>query len=232
VPPGDVHAQQSLAVLQTLHRFVLLVAAIALSFGPAYSFVAVHLLLSHRWSSTEAPVLLALYCLYLVFLAINGVTEAYTHAHMSSRELSAANGFLAAVALSQASAMLGARRLGFGCKALVMLDAASMAARIAYAYRYIRRSHAGKVGYFRDWVPAFRSWVALGLAAAAAHVSKKACDMQLEALDLANGPRLPRPLQLHIARGCGVLTVLLLVLFQTEHGLVRSVRALMKQHQA
>jgi oligosaccharide translocation protein RFT1 len=231
-PHGGSKIEQSVAMLQTLHRFVLLIAAVALVFGPAYAFAAVHLLLSHRWSSTEAPALLALYCIYLLFLAVNGVAEAYTHARMSSKELSAANGFLAAVTLTQAAAMVAARGLGLGCNALVVLDAASMAVRIVYAYRYIHRNCAGNVGKLSAWVPAAGSWAALGLTAAVLHASKVTCSVQLTSLDLAGGPRFLRPLQLHVARGLGILALLLLVLCWTERGLIRSVRALTKEHQA
>lgn len=38
-----------------------------------------------RWSETEAPRALAVYCLYILLLAINGILEAFVHAVADSR---------------------------------------------------------------------------------------------------------------------------------------------------
>jgi hypothetical protein len=217
---------RNLAVLQALHRFMVLVAAVAAVFGPNYSFTVVHILLSHRWSATEAPELLSTYSLLLVFLAVNGVTESYVHAHMSSKQLMRSNAFMAAVTVCQAAAIYAASFLGQNCHTLVLLDALSMAARIAYSYAFVWWLHRGVVGRLQAWLPARASGLALVVAFATLQTSKRA---MVAAWPLGE-EHLPRPLVVHAAVGAAVLGALLLMLLQTEHGLVRSICAVRKAH--
>lgn len=221
---------RNLPLLQALHRFVLLVAAVAAVFGPNYAFTAVHILLSWRWSASEAPALLASYSLFLSTLAVNGVTEAYAHARMSGAELARANGFLAVVTAAQAAAIVAARALGLGSHALVALDAASMVARIAYSYRFVWGLHGGAVGCVWLWVPSVGSCAALSLAFAGLCLSKARMQRGLASVDLAAGPRVPRAMLVHIGVGAAVLACLLAVLVATERALIARVRGAVKRH--
>ena len=42
------------------------------------------LVYGQRWSETEAPKALAVYCLYILLLAVNGILEAFVHAVANS----------------------------------------------------------------------------------------------------------------------------------------------------
>jgi oligosaccharide translocation protein RFT1 len=74
-------------VLTVMVKLVVLIGSFAAAFGPAYSFTVVHLLYGSRWSSTEMPALLSWYSTYILFLALNGVTEAFVHASVSGAEM-------------------------------------------------------------------------------------------------------------------------------------------------
>ena len=221
-----------LALLQTLHRMLIVVAALAAVFGPNYAFTAIHVLLSHRWSSTGAPDLLATYSLTLVLLALNGVTEAYTHARMSGAQLMRANVFMAAIAIAHAGAIWAAHTFDAAAEnahMLVLLDAASMAVRISYSYACIWRLHSGAVGTVQRWVPAPAT---LGLMAAAFAVLKLSAQRAAEQcamLDL-KGLRLPQPMLEHIAVGAAVLAALLAAIARTERALLHQMRQLTKPH--
>ena len=49
-----------------------LLGLLFVAFGPSYSWLLLHLLYGEAWSSTEAPDVLAAYCVYVLLMAING----------------------------------------------------------------------------------------------------------------------------------------------------------------
>ena len=73
--------------LKMLLRFVLLAALTILSFGYGYSHLALDLYGGRLLSSGAGPSLLRWYCLYVLLLAVNGVTECFFFAAMSQREV-------------------------------------------------------------------------------------------------------------------------------------------------
>ena len=62
-----------------------LAGLLAVAFGPAYTYMLLRLVYGQRWSETEAPKALAVYCLYILLLAVNGILEAFVHAVANSR---------------------------------------------------------------------------------------------------------------------------------------------------
>ncbi len=56
-----------------------------MAFGPTYTYMLLRLVYGQRWSETEAPRALAVYCLYILLLAVNGILEAFVHAVANSR---------------------------------------------------------------------------------------------------------------------------------------------------
>ena len=70
-----------------LLKFVLVVALVILSFGYSYSFLALDIYGGSLLSDGEGPTLLRLYCVYVLALAINGVTECFVFAAMSQEQV-------------------------------------------------------------------------------------------------------------------------------------------------
>ena len=69
-----------------------------MSFGPPYTYLLLRILYGQRWSDgTEAASALAAYCVYILFLAANGMLEAYLHAVSDGRQIMASNVVLVAV---------------------------------------------------------------------------------------------------------------------------------------
>ena len=66
-----------------LLKFVLLTALTILSFGYAYSHLALEIYGGSILSEGEGPTLLRWYCFYVLLLAVNGVTECFVFAAMS-----------------------------------------------------------------------------------------------------------------------------------------------------
>lgn len=70
-----------------LLRFVILVALTILSFGFPYSFLALDVYGGSLLSGGEGPGLLRWYCVYVLVLAVNGVTECFVFAAMSQTQV-------------------------------------------------------------------------------------------------------------------------------------------------
>ena len=86
---GDARAARR--TLRTVLRFAVLVGAAFVAFGPGYARAAVHVLYGAKYSRTAAPTVLAWYCVYILFLALNGTSEAFVHSVASERQLRANN---------------------------------------------------------------------------------------------------------------------------------------------
>uniref|UniRef100_A0A8C9KS10 Protein RFT1 homolog n=1 Tax=Panthera tigris altaica TaxID=74533 RepID=A0A8C9KS10_PANTA len=74
-------------VLESLLKLALLAGLTITVFGFAYSQLALDIYGGVMLSSGSGPVLLRSYCLYVLLLAINGVTECFTFAAMSKEEV-------------------------------------------------------------------------------------------------------------------------------------------------
>ena len=70
-----------------LLKFVLLVALTILSFGFSYSRLALDVYGGSLLSGGEGPMLLQWYCVYVLVLAVNGVTECFVFAAMSQDQV-------------------------------------------------------------------------------------------------------------------------------------------------
>ena len=69
--------------LGALLKLVLMVALVILSFGYAYSYLALNMYGGNLLSDGDGPTLLRSYCVYVLLLAVNGVTECFMFSAMS-----------------------------------------------------------------------------------------------------------------------------------------------------
>ena len=85
--PVEKQDQQAIPVvadtLSILLKLVLLIALVIVSFGYAYSYLALDIYGGNLLSGGTGPVLLKWYCVYVLLLAVNGVTECFVFATMS-----------------------------------------------------------------------------------------------------------------------------------------------------
>ncbi|CAF4908718.1 unnamed protein product, partial [Rotaria sp. Silwood1] len=70
-----------------LLRFVIIISLLVITFGIPYSRIFLYLYGGKNLSLSSGPILLRLYCIYILFLAINGITEAFSQATMSIKQL-------------------------------------------------------------------------------------------------------------------------------------------------
>ncbi|KAK9820818.1 hypothetical protein WJX74_008655 [Apatococcus lobatus] len=128
-------------LLSALTKLALLAGLTAVCFGPPYTYLLLRILYGRRWADgTEAAGALAAYCVYILFLAANGILEAYLHAVSDGRQIMASNVLLVAVsAVHLALSISLIRRLGV--VGLIVADGANMALRVLYCLWFI--AHTG-----------------------------------------------------------------------------------------
>uniref|UniRef100_S4R933 Protein RFT1 homolog n=1 Tax=Petromyzon marinus TaxID=7757 RepID=S4R933_PETMA len=130
-------------VLQSLLKLVLLIGVTVLTFGFSYSYLALDLYGGSLLSSSGAgPMLLRWYSAYVLFLALNGITECFVFAAMEQSEVDRYNMrllFLSVVFLVLSYALTRA----FGSVGFVLANCLNMALRLASSLKFI-------AAYFRD----------------------------------------------------------------------------------
>ncbi|XP_004464502.2 man(5)GlcNAc(2)-PP-dolichol translocation protein RFT1 isoform X5 [Dasypus novemcinctus] len=130
------------AVLESLLKLALLAGLTITVFGFAYSQLALDIYGGAMLSAGSGPVLLRSYCLYVLLLAINGVTECFTFAAMSKEEVDRYN--FTMLALSS-SFLLFSYLLTRWCGSVgfILANCFNMSMRITQSLRFIHRYYRG-----------------------------------------------------------------------------------------
>uniref|UniRef100_A0A8C0T3E3 Protein RFT1 homolog n=2 Tax=Canis lupus familiaris TaxID=9615 RepID=A0A8C0T3E3_CANLF len=131
------------AVLESLLKLALLAGLTITIFGFAYSQLALDIYGGAMLSSGSGPVLLRSYCLYVLLLAINGVTECFTFAAMSKEEVDRYN--FTMLALSSSFLVLSYLLTQWcGSVGFILANCFNMGIRITqslcFIHRYYRKS--------------------------------------------------------------------------------------------
>nr|XP_040145653.1 protein RFT1 homolog isoform X3 [Ictidomys tridecemlineatus] len=130
-------------VLESLLKLALLAGLTITVFGFAYSQLALDIYGGAMLSSGSGPVLLRTYCLYVLLLAINGVTECFTFAAMSKEEVDRYN--FTMLALSSSFLVLSYLLTRWcGSVGFILANCFNMGIRITqslcFIYRYYQES--------------------------------------------------------------------------------------------
>ncbi|KAJ4347050.1 Oligosaccharide translocation protein rft1 [Didymosphaeria variabile] len=127
-------------ILKMIIRIYVLISLFAAILGPK---VAPHLLFivaGSKWANTSASEVLATYCRYIPFLAINGVTEAFVAAVATNKELytqSLSMGLF--FACFAGSAWYFISHLAWGASGVIAANSVNMGLRIVFNVWYIQR---------------------------------------------------------------------------------------------
>ena len=130
---------QAVTYLTTLlHLYTLLSILLIFWAGPLTPLL-LHTLAGPRWSNTEAPSVLGVYCVYLPLLAYNGLLEAYVTAVATPVQLRQQSVWM--VGSSVLFGVTGWLALGvweMGAKGLVLVNAVVMLGRIWWSGRFMK----------------------------------------------------------------------------------------------
>ncbi|OWF48307.1 Protein RFT1-like [Mizuhopecten yessoensis] len=125
-------------VLQSLLRVVMLLGMLILVFGYAYSFLALDWYGGEVLSAGTGPTLLRWYCLYVLILAINGITECFYFAAMSQEQINQYNQKMVLFSIG----FLGASLLfthQFESVGFILANCVNMCIRIAHSVYFIHK---------------------------------------------------------------------------------------------
>uniref|UniRef100_A0A8V1AC73 Protein RFT1 homolog n=1 Tax=Gallus gallus TaxID=9031 RepID=A0A8V1AC73_CHICK len=129
-------------VLELLLKLVLLIGLTIAVFGYAFSQLALDIYGGSMLSSGTGPDLLRCYSLYVLFLAVNGVTECFTFASMCKEEVDRYNFVMLALSFTFLCISYFLTRW-HGSVGFILANCFNMGIRIAHSIHYI-------YGYFKE----------------------------------------------------------------------------------
>ncbi|KAF9701403.1 hypothetical protein EKO04_001125 [Ascochyta lentis] len=131
---------QAAKVLTIILRLYTIISLFAVTLGPTLAPLLLSIVAGSKWSATTASKVLATYCYYIPFLAINGVSEGFVAAVATNKELYAQSismGFFFAAFAGSAWFFIG--HLELGGSGVVLANTVNMALRILWNTWFIRR---------------------------------------------------------------------------------------------
>lgn len=133
-------------------------AAITVSFlialvGPAYSYAILRLLYGEQWADrTTAPSLLSQYFVYLVFMAGNGVSEAFVSAAASTSELKVQTKFTTVLSAAYMGALYFAAKR-YEATGIIIVNCVNMALRSCYSAWFFQNLTGRSILSLRSALP-------------------------------------------------------------------------------
>lgn len=151
---------QASKVLTIILRLYSIISLFAITLGPTLAPLLLSVVAGKKWSATNASDVLATYCYYIPFLAINGVTEGFVAAVATNKELyvqSISMGFFFAAFAGSAWFFLG--QLQLGGSGVVLANTVNMALRIIWNIWFVNRFFGQSSTSFRllDALPSITS---------------------------------------------------------------------------
>jgi len=223
---------KALLVERTLGVALKTVSIVALTLaliGPSFSTLFIRILYGTKWAfETRAPEALSAYFVYLVFMALNGVSEAFLNATATSRHLQRYSLYtsILSVAYLAGSFVLAGK---LGSVGLVLANCINMAARFLYCCWYI-----SVVLHSRLWLNRVllrsRSIAALVIASALSGISSLRFTSVTSTLEWeAHGlTHVFRPISIHICAGAASVALVVGTLYTSEADFLNDLRHLYK----
>ncbi|XP_044358806.1 protein RFT1 homolog [Triticum aestivum] len=129
-------------------KLITLIGLVVISFGPSYSYTLLNLLYGRRYSDGEATAVLRFYCVYIIFLAMNGTSEAFLHSVANESQLKQSNNMLLLF-----SAIYTVLNVAFiksaGAVGLIAANSVNMLLRISYSAVFINEYFKGSFSFYR-----------------------------------------------------------------------------------
>lgn len=131
-------AQAKAHITNFLHLYLLL-TLLATTLGPPLSPLLLRTVAGARWSTTEAPAVLASYCYLIGLLAINGILEAFVTAIATPAQVGRQNLWMAGFSVAfGGTGWVVLRVLEMGARGLVVTNAVVMGLRIWWSWSFVQ----------------------------------------------------------------------------------------------
>ncbi len=134
---GKRGMQRKADLLTMILKMVLVMGTYAVVFGPFYSFSVLWIAYGKRWAVSEAPHILAIYCVYVCCMALNGVSEAFVHATANKEALKDVNLWLVIFSVMHSAISIFLVNK-YSTSGLVVAGCLSMCLRVLYCANYTR----------------------------------------------------------------------------------------------
>jgi hypothetical protein len=131
---------QASRVLSTILHMYAIISLFAVTLGPTLAPLLLSVVAGKKWSATTASDVLATYCYYIPFLAVNGVTEAFVAAVATNKELykqSVSMGVF--FVIFAGSAWFFIAQMELGGSGVVLANTVNMGLRIAWNTWFIKK---------------------------------------------------------------------------------------------
>ncbi|PHH92753.1 hypothetical protein CDD83_5377 [Cordyceps sp. RAO-2017] len=140
--PAAVEARRSLA---TLSRLYLVLSAAVVAVGPFAAPALLAVVAGSRWTAVGAGRVLATYCFYVPFLALNGLAESFVASVASERQLHRQSLWMGAFSVAFAAAAYVLMRLyPLGAHGLVLANVVNMLCRILWSTAFVKTFFAAR----------------------------------------------------------------------------------------
>ena len=157
-------------LFDTLFKTMTLFGLLFACFGSQYTHMLLRILYGETWSETSAPSTLSWYCVYVLFMALNGITEAFVHGIADQSTLLKFNAWLMLCSIGYLTAAKGL--LHWGAIGLVLANCINMLLRIIFGARFILSQPSLKTTSFSSSIFALPVIAAIAAASAASWFSK------------------------------------------------------------
>lgn len=150
--------------LSMILRAMTLLGLLVFAFGFSYSHLLLHLYGGTNLSSGLGPSLLRGQCFFVLFMAVNGVSECYSFAIMTSKEVNDYNYLMSGMTVIFLSCAWVLSNI-FGPLGFIMANCCNFIMRICHSCFVIQKQHSGaaneKHNPLKGFVPPWQSLVAL-----------------------------------------------------------------------
>eukprot|EP01080_Neovahlkampfia_damariscottae_P004413 gene4413-7788_t len=124
-------------MLIQLLKFLILIGYYFIFFGPSYSNTLIYILHGNKWS-INASKILSFYCIYVMLLPLNGITESFIQAESNENNLKRFNYFMILFSfIYLISIYIFVNILNFGIYSFIISNCLNMLMRIIFSYFYI-----------------------------------------------------------------------------------------------
>jgi oligosaccharide translocation protein RFT1 len=154
-------------VLMILIKFHVLLGLVFICFATNYSSTLIDLLAGSKWSiKSNAPVVLAMYCIYVPFMGINGITEGFVQAVATKQDLTSLSYFMILFsACFITSGFFFMYWLQMGAIGLILANMVNLGIRIGYSWYFISNYFkSGVTISVKQWFPHVTTFTAFVLA--------------------------------------------------------------------
>ncbi|DBA05407.1 TPA: hypothetical protein N0F65_007569 [Lagenidium giganteum] len=226
--PKATSTTEARRMVTILLKFMSLVGLVFVCFGTSYAHTLILLLYGVEKARLGVGRSLAMYCVYINFLGLNGICEAFVHAVGNEKQLMQLNKLMGFFFMAYcASAWFFMSVLQLGTVGIIMANCVNMGCRIAYCMsfmaQYFKEPHA--VAFWRQSLPDRLVLAAFIGSFAVTQASQRVF------LGEGNGESIQKNV-LHVVVGSCCFAMTLLALYVKERGfLMNQVNKLRRPHQ-